>query len=435
VVSGTLSGLEAGEVLTVCVDQGWGDGGPDPDAGSGGQGGGLSGVTLGSDPVLIAGGGGGGGDGGRYGSDQPGGSAGLPGGTPGADAIKQPGAVGGGGGSQTQGGSGGTGDPISHCGAYCGFGSAGTAFDPNALRSGGNGGQIVTVTGGGGGGGGGGYFGGGGGGAGYTPCDNCVSAGSGGAGGGGGSDFCAASLPTATLSGCAATGSNPSPTTFSVVLSYPVAAPSVSIARPVNRASYVKGQVVSSSFSCDDGAGGTWLVSCLDQSGRPSGSPLDTSTLGSHTFTVTARTRDGMIGTASVTYQVLSSGSAGGGVFPGVKLLGGAFSVQNGAVKLKVTCPPGRFAECVGTDTLSTIKAFAVAVKRRHRVSLGSARFSIPAGQTRTVAIRLTRKARILLARLHKLKALETVVAHDPAGHSHVTQTTITIRLAPKHRA
>lgn len=347
VVSATLSGLEAGEVLGVCVNQGWGDGGPDPDGGAGGQGGGLSGVTRGSEPVLIAAGGGGGGDGGRYGSDQPGGAAGLPGGAPGADGLRQPGALGGGGGSQTQGGTGGAGDSVpASCGPYCGSGSSGTAFDPNALRSGGNGGQIVTVTGGGGGGGGAGYYGGGGGGSGGTPCDNCNSAGSGGAGGGGGSDFCAASLLAATLSGCAATGSNSSPTTASVVFTYPVAPPAVSIAVPASGASYAQGQAVSSSFSCDDGAGGSWLVSCVDQSGRPSGSLLDTSTRGSHTFTVTATTRDGMTGTASVTYQVLPGG--GGGVNPAAVTVAGLHATT---LKFHVGDALARFSRNAPTGT------------------------------------------------------------------------------------
>jgi hypothetical protein len=43
-------------------------------------------------------------------------------------------------------------------------------------------------------------------------------------------------LPTAMLSGCAATGYNSSFTTTSVVFSYPVTAPAISIARPVNGA-------------------------------------------------------------------------------------------------------------------------------------------------------------------------------------------------------
>ena len=127
-------------------------------------------------------------------------------------------------------------------------------------------------------------------------------------------------------------------------------------------------------------------------------------------------------------------GGGGGVVFPGVKLLRGAFTVTKGAIKLKVTCPPGQFAECVGSDALTTVKAFAVAVKHKRMVSLGSARFSIPAGQTRTLTIKLTHKALTLLAKRHRLTALEKVVAHDPSGQTKTTQTTITVKLQPKHR-
>lgn len=94
---------------------------------------------------------------------------------------------------------------------------------------------------------------------------------------------------------------------------------------PADGASYVQGQAVSSSYSCDDGAGGKWLVSCNDQRGRPSGSALDTSTLGSHTFTVAPTTRGGMTGTASVTYHVVPSDS--GGTRPGG---GGATIISGG---------------------------------------------------------------------------------------------------------
>jgi hypothetical protein len=125
-------------------------------------------------------------------------------------------------------------------------------------------------------------------------------------------------------------------------------------------------------------------------------------------------------------------GPGGGGAFPGAKLLHGTFTVKHGAIKLKVTCPAGGFAQCIGKDTLTTIKAFPAAV--RHRVSLGSARFSIAAGQTKTLTIKLTHKALKLLAKVHKLKALERVLAHDPAGQSKTTQTTVTIKLPAKHR-
>lgn len=63
-------------------------------------------------------------------------------------------------------------------------------------------------------------------------------------------------------------------------------------------------------FSCTDAAGGGGIASCVDQNGHLSGSPIDTSTVGSHAFTVTATSRDGLSGTASVTYTIAAPPSA-----------------------------------------------------------------------------------------------------------------------------
>jgi hypothetical protein len=82
------------------------------------------------------------------------------------------------------------------------------------------------------------------------------------------------------------------------------APPTVQITAPGDEATYVQGQPVSSSFTCNEGANGPGLLSCLDQNGRPSGSAADTSAVGSHTFTVTATSKDGQTSSKSVTYQV-----------------------------------------------------------------------------------------------------------------------------------
>jgi hypothetical protein len=82
-------------------------------------------------------------------------------------------------------------------------------------------------------------------------------------------------------------------------------APSVSIATPANGATYAKGQVVDSSFTCTEGAGGPGIASCLDQNGHPSGTAIDTSTSGSHTFKATATSGDGQSRSATVTYTVV----------------------------------------------------------------------------------------------------------------------------------
>ena len=130
-----------------------------------------------------------------------------------------------------------------------------------------------------GGGGGGGYYGGGGGTI---------------AGGGGGSGF------------------GPNGTTFQTgvrsgdgVITVSYSAPPPLITAPANGATYTRGQVVDSSFTCSDIPGGPGIKSCVDQNNNPSGSPIDTSTLGTHTFTVTATNDNGLVGEASVTYTVI----------------------------------------------------------------------------------------------------------------------------------
>jgi hypothetical protein len=88
------------------------------------------------------------------------------------------------------------------------------------------------------------------------------------------------------------------------------APPSASISTPLAGGTYVVGQSVPTGFSCAEGTGGTGLLSCSDSSGikatgKGAGN-LDTSSLGAHTYTVTAVSKGGLTGSASVAYTVVS---------------------------------------------------------------------------------------------------------------------------------
>jgi hypothetical protein len=85
------------------------------------------------------------------------------------------------------------------------------------------------------------------------------------------------------------------------------APPSAVIATPVEAATYTQGEPVATGFSCAEGTGGPGVASCLDQDGRPFGAPLDTATIGPHTFTVTATSADELTGQASVAYTVVAA--------------------------------------------------------------------------------------------------------------------------------
>lgn len=83
----------------------------------------------------------------------------------------------------------------------------------------------------------------------------------------------------------------------------PVAAPpTATITTPADGSSYLLGQSVNADYMCAEGAFGPGLTSCTGT--VPDGAPIDTSTVGTHTFTVTATSQDGQSATASSTYTV-----------------------------------------------------------------------------------------------------------------------------------
>jgi hypothetical protein len=138
-------------------------------------------------------------------------------------------------------------------------------------------------------------------------------------------------------------------------------------------------------------------------------------------------------GAESVGLAGPSVGVAGFKVSPGpIATLAGSLlqAAANGTFSVKVACPAGEIS-CKGTVTVQTLGAGAASGRARV-LTLGSGSFSIAGGRIVSVRLHLTRNGRALLARRHSLRVLVRIVARDPAGLSHTTRATASLRAARK---
>ncbi len=128
----------------------------------------------------------------------------------------------------------------------------------------------------------------------------------------------------------------------------------------------------------------------------------------------------------------------GGGVsalsLPGRSSAGSATVGRSGAVVLKhvsIPCPAGG-ADC-NVSIASTAKVAATskasAAKKKRSVKLGRAHYAVKAGRTGKVHFKLSKKARRLLKRLHKIKAKVKITVKR--GNTHVTRT-VKVKLKAK---
>lgn len=193
----------------------------------------------------------------------------------------------------------------------------------------------------GGGGGGGGWFGGGGG---TWAGSQSQSAGKAVGGGGGGSSMVP---PGGTIE-------QPSGEAARVVITYTrpadLTAPAVTVAAPVDGATYHLGTVVAADFACADEAGGWGLTSCTGTTAV--GDEIDTASIGTKSFSVTASDEAGNTATKTVQYEVVDpnapkpgtddgsrsgSGTAGGTTGGGATVTAQSAAVpQAGPGKLRI---------------------------------------------------------------------------------------------------
>jgi len=123
---------------------------------------------------------------------------------------------------------------------------------------------------------------------------------------------------------------------------------------------------------------------------------------------------------------------------PAVGLVGGSSltATTAGVLPIKVSCPVGE-STCIGSITLKTIGAVSASAAHEAKkavLTLATGSFKVPGGETASVRLHLSAKARALLKRSHTLHARATIVAHDSSGATHTTVATLTVRAAKSKR-
>lgn len=121
-------------------------------------------------------------------------------------------------------------------------------------------------------------------------------------------------------------------------------------------------------------------------------------------------------------------------VFSGATITGGNITLtQSGTAKVRVSCPADAVVRCAGKVSLTTAAAIisrARSGRKARQLQLGQASFSIPAGRTSTVSVRLTSKGAALVAQKSKLAVRATASSTDSTGQSNTATTLLTLRAA-----
>jgi DNA-binding beta-propeller fold protein YncE len=189
-----------------------------------------------------------------------------------------------------------------------------------------------------------------------------------------------------------------------------LAPPTAKIRTPATGGTYDVGQVVPTSFTCADSTGAPGIASCTDSNGAAQGGgKLNTSAAGSHTYSVTAVSRDGLSATAKITYTVLppAVGTAGPVTISGntAKTTLGCLgaSSQSCSITVSVTVQ-----EALSGSKIVAVKALAGRAKPKRTVKtvvIGSVSVKLSGGTKRTVKLTLNSKGRALVTKRHSVPA------------------------------
>jgi hemolysin type calcium-binding protein len=96
---------------------------------------------------------------------------------------------------------------------------------------------------------------------------------------------------------------------------------------------------------------------------------------------------------------------------------------------VKVSCPATNGSPCSATASLRTAKPVTVSGRHRRRLSLGRARFSVPAGSAVKVRVTLSRAGKRALRRHGILPVVARLAVSDRSGHSANKTVRLNLRL------
>ena len=211
--------------------------------------------------------------------------------------------------------------------------------------------------------------------------------------------------------------------------------PRATISTPATGGTYGLNQPVATGFSCTEGPGGLGLSSCADSNGTHTASGgsghLNTSTLGTHTYMVTAASKDGKSGRASITYTVVAMK---------VSIRPAQARYARGKTKVRLACTGPAGGACRGTLNL-TARVPRTVARRVHghqrqttvfkTIVVANRQYALHGGRTALITLKLDKSAKRLLA--HARRHTMRVRGNATVQGGKTVHRSIILKPAPPH--
>jgi len=166
----------------------------------------------------------------------------------------------------------------------------------------------------------------------------------------------------------------------------------------------------------------------------------DMASCGTGTDSVKADDIDAVNGDCESVYVLQGAGGGGGGAgsLTAVTISPQAVAVSRaGVIPVRISCSVQASGGCRGTLTLTVINTgrgkTARASRRSRPATLGKKSFSVAAGKTKRLKVRVSRRARPLISRRGKIKVRASAVVKANGQTTRITQT-ITVRSSRRAR-